>query len=129
MYLHTPAIKLFIWVTVTYPFLRCLARALLNTWLTITNETIIGIQLKGDTEMRTATLEQTHTIINITSLFMLLCLIFPYISAAELQPMSETELKSVVLTDVAGPVDILILKTVGLIMINLTRSRRFLSPV
>ena len=61
--------------------------------------------------MRTATLSQTSTIIKITSLFTLLCLMLPYISTAELQPMTETELKSIVLNDGAGPVDILILKT------------------
>jgi len=77
----------------------------------ITNETVVGIQIKGDTEMRTATLEQRHTIISITALCTLLCLMFPCLSAAELQPMSETELKSIVLNDAAGPVNILVLKT------------------
>jgi hypothetical protein len=61
--------------------------------------------------MRTATLGQTSTVIKSFAALIVLCLICPCISAAELQPMSETELKSIALNDFLRPVDLMIIET------------------
>ena len=61
--------------------------------------------------MRTATLEQTSTAVKSLAALIVLCLISPCISAAELQPMSETELKSIALNDFIRPVDIMIIES------------------
>ena len=61
--------------------------------------------------MKTTDSAKTNIALKFFAAIFAVCLIFPSVSAAELKPMSEGELKSIALNDFVRPVNIMILQS------------------